>query len=358
MSSFDMEPVDEAQFEAFLEGRDELSTLLRKMPQPKARAEVDAAIFAYVAADLPAPTSVSTAGRETIEKNPPKAANQANFLQRWRVPLGLAASAMLAFPLLLLWQNGAFHQQKAEIAAEVEVAAASAPALEPQEKPAEAQTLPAAERAVQEVVLAPPVAATSVDKAAKPQTEVLAEKKAENDAASGKIAQESKGELALKAAREARNQAVALADQEARQIADARKQAENLEKQKIERELLAKADVEQFATAKKSKRGGNEEATSSYAGAAAPRAVAAAPAPAPAAPVMAAAAPPPPVAAAPASKSEAVAQPKAWLTLIEELLKANMQQEALEEWAKFRKTYPQFPVEPRLLEKIKLLQQK
>ncbi len=365
MSSFDMEPVDEAQFEAFLEGRDELSQLLRKMPQPKARPEIDASILAMVAADLPAPNLLVDSGKETIQKTPAKAANQASFIQRWRMPLGLAASAMLAFPLVLLWQNGAFQQERAEMEAERKIADASIAIRETPQRAVEAPMAAATGPGVSETVAAPPVVANSPQKpnqaaqtrAAREQAEKMAEK----EAAAKLMKEESRAEMALRAARDARSRAVEQADMAERQVADARRQAEDLEKQRSAREIVAQAEVDAGSSAKRAKRGGSEE---NYAGVAPSRAVAAAPPPM--APVAAAPMPAPAVVqSAPApqreevpSKNDAIAQPKAWLILIDELIKANMRQEALDEWAKFRKTYPQFPVDARLQEKIRQLQQK
>ena len=44
--------------------------------------------------------------------------------------------------------------------------------------------------------------------------------------------------------------------------------------------------------------------------------------------------------------------PKLWLALIEELLKADMRRDALEEWKNFRKAHPQYPVPDKLLKEL------
>lgn len=44
--------------------------------------------------------------------------------------------------------------------------------------------------------------------------------------------------------------------------------------------------------------------------------------------------------------------PKLWLALIEELLKADMRRDALEEWKNFRKVHPQYPVPDKLLKEL------
>ena len=88
-------------------------------------------------------------------------------------------------------------------------------------------------------------------------------------------------------------------------------------------------------------------------------AAAAAPAPAPAPALVAAApaAPAAPVAASPASATPAldVEKAKAWLKLIDELIKADMRRDALDEWERFRKDYPHYPVPEKLSAQIKAL---
>jgi hypothetical protein len=87
---------------------------------------------------------------------------------------------------------------------------------------------------------------------------------------------------------------------------------------------------------------------------------AAPPAPAPAA--SAASVLPPVMAVMPAHPAATEANPsnpekaKAWVALIDELLKADLRQDALAEWGRFRKVYPQYPVPGKLEARIKALQ--
>ncbi|KIF81686.1 hypothetical protein [Noviherbaspirillum autotrophicum] len=60
--------------------------------------------------------------------------------------------------------------------------------------------------------------------------------------------------------------------------------------------------------------------------------------------------------AAPPSPSSDPEKAKAWVALIEELLKADLRQDALTEWDKFRKAYPQYPVPGKLEAHIEALQ--
>lgn len=46
---------------------------------------------------------------------------------------------------------------------------------------------------------------------------------------------------------------------------------------------------------------------------------------------------------------------KAWLALIEEMLKVDLRQDALAEWEKFRKVYPNYPVPDKLAAQIRVL---
>ncbi len=74
-------------------------------------------------------------------------------------------------------------------------------------------------------------------------------------------------------------------------------------------------------------------------------------------PAAVAAAPAASVAAspAPAAPTVDVEKAKAWLKLIDELIKADMRRDALEEWERFRKDYPHYPVPEKLSAKIKAL---
>ncbi len=61
--------------------------------------------------------------------------------------------------------------------------------------------------------------------------------------------------------------------------------------------------------------------------------------------------------ASPASGANLAENPKAkaWLTLMDELIKADMEQNALEEWEKFHKAYSDYFVPEKLDAKIKAL---
>ncbi len=51
------------------------------------------------------------------------------------------------------------------------------------------------------------------------------------------------------------------------------------------------------------------------------------------------------------------ARAQAWLNVIDEMLKADLRQDALAEWVKFRQAYPDYPVPETLRARIKVLQE-
>ena len=59
---------------------------------------------------------------------------------------------------------------------------------------------------------------------------------------------------------------------------------------------------------------------------------------------------------APGTPADA-ARAQAWLNVIDEMLKAELRQDALAEWAKFRQAYPDYPVPEPLRARIKTAQE-
>lgn len=399
MSGFDMETVTDAELDAFLRGKDDLSALLRAVPQPKPAADAGAALLAMVEADLAEQEKPVSAANE--EEFAPGQTPSRPFFQRWRVSLALAASAFVVSALGVQWYK-TLHKEDAM----VEVAQASVPEVSavgtaPVDRPAagpesakpemkaapQADTRAAtaiaeqvaklektaqAERMEEKQVkaeaqvtskksveraeraLAQPSPGESKERTADslnksraaPAAEVLAQAPAADTAGAPSAAYSAKDGMRDAAnhqlgAERARQQA------EARQVADAKRQSE----------LLARAETEESARAAAAI-GKN-------------KLMAAPPAPAAGAAAPVAASPPIPVKTASAghtaaehaaSTAEAGAKTgseqraKAWLQLVDELIKAKMLDEALQEWAKFRKVYPQYPVAERLQEQIKQLQ--
>jgi hypothetical protein len=107
---------DDRELEAFLAGEDALSTLLRQTPQPAPPPELDARILAQA---------------RTALAQPPAAANDPvprPWLQRARMPLGLAATVVLGLSLTLRWDGWQDEQPAAVLADSVPAAPAAAPA--------------------------------------------------------------------------------------------------------------------------------------------------------------------------------------------------------------------------------------
>lgn len=416
MSGFEMKPVDEAQFDAFLQGRDELSQLLRLLPQPKPDANLDAAIFATISAQMPEQESLSETGLTGLDSAKisvlptNSAANESNlaktglgfgFFQRWAMPFGLAAGAMLVTSLLLMRFDK--ENQSTEVLAKAEIAAPAANKIViaqadsvramPADSSGKGKAAPMLEEKPS-IAAAPEEAASSAkllsDKInnrlpvrqaeetlamrddmrkkslsalpAKPVAEELAR-------AESTVASETKS-TAPTAEQFAFAHERARAAQEKLQIEDARRQAEAVA-QKAGRASgfaenragepqnglhaadteLAAAVVAQPDQATRARRMAKRPELASEARADSLVA---------AAPVVVAPAPTPVEVAAGAVKDESNpaqrAQAKSWLSLIEELLKAEMQQEALDEWLKFRKAYPYYPVKAVLQEKMQAMQ--
>lgn len=118
---------DDAEFEAFLHGKGELAELLRAVPQPSPPAELDAAVLA--AAETALATGSRAAANDAVI--PPAQSTPPSFIARWRWPLGLAASVVLMIPIFMLQWQGRFVP-------ETEMAAATpAPESMTQRAPAE-----------------------------------------------------------------------------------------------------------------------------------------------------------------------------------------------------------------------------
>ncbi|HJV76381.1 MAG TPA: hypothetical protein VJ654_19320 [Noviherbaspirillum sp.] len=300
MTSKDKDQFDD-EFEAFLHGRDDLSRRLQSLPQPEPPAELDAAILAKVEAELARDIANDSANDPAI---PGAAAHVLpGFLHRWRAPLAMAASVLFAFAALLRWQT------QSEDPAPLVVAQASTPAVE--------------EPLAQQPQAMPPVVQAGAGAGA-------------STPADGKA-------LATKPPKASHTE-IKPSPPEA-QIASAPDAAGD----PAPPIQIAQADTQESI----------------------PRAASTAPAPA-------AAMPPPatdrvPVPAAVLARPSATAntavnttasspnspnpeKAKAWVALIEELLKADLRQDALAEWEKFRKAYPQYPVPGKLEARIKALQ--
>lgn len=383
MTSKDKDQFDD-EFEAFLHGRDDLSRHLRSLPQPEPSAELDAAILASVEADLARTGPSRVAANDPAMPGAPK--HRPGFLTRWRAPVGMAASVLLTCLVVLRWQSQPDNPSSMMVAQAPQEAPRAPAAAAPQVAMAEqAQSQPASPSLKSEAADAhaaqrsdnfdgKQLAAKSSEKAERQQEKspsalqpdmqiagasagisenkpsareystgfkALAKESATPPAASSdmQIADASTARRAEPESRNAGNAAVVIGG-----AVSARADG-----YKIEPNRAASGSSFQIAQA---------DAPEARAKAASPPAPAAAPAkPAARMEAEAAATPAPvrPAAAITAAPVEHPEKAKAWLALIEELLKADLRQDALAEWEKFRKAYPQYPVPEKLETRIKAL---
>ncbi|MYN40856.1 hypothetical protein GTP55_15930 [Duganella sp. FT109W] len=342
MSNGDYNLQDDAALDELLAGRDDLSRQLAALAQPEASRQVNDAIMASIEAQLAQERAAQTvqqalAGEDAPAAQNPAAAEAVRVTQvaprqpaankaRWRAPAALAASLVGALLLALEWQRGDYAEQ-----AQMTTAA-------PEQKPV-ASTPQAAEPPAR-----PPAAPERVTMAAA--------------SASGHIASSPGAARPAPAPSASRAESV---DRSAPSLlADADKAPEP---------IAITPPAEQFLRARSS--------PIAKLAAAVPPPVASAPISAPLVAPLSYAAPPappaPPPTPAPAPVVAAATAPtivsvtgsarKAmspadtaraaeWLHVIDEMLKADLRQDAREEWRKFNLAYPDYPVPEQLARRM------
>jgi len=352
--------LQDAELDEFLAGRDDLSRQLAALAQPEAPKQVNDAIMASIEAQLAQEQAVptATAAARMTQVAPRPAANMA----RWRAPAALAASLVGVLLLTLEWQRDDYARQAQMTAAAPEQKpVASTPQTETQPEP------PALPSAAQELGT---IGTTSP---------------------SGQIAPSPSP------ARPAPAQSAPHAEPAAKLapslLADADKAPEP---------IIITPPAEQFLRARSARTANLAAAvpppvtsaplaapmspspatTLSYASRPAPPMQPAAPIALPAAPPAPPAPPPAPALAlapipAPATSATTVvaaataptlvtvtgsarkamspadtARAAEWLHVIDEMLKADLRQDAREEWRKFNLAYPDYPVPEQLAKRI------
>lgn len=107
MSTQDEINISDADFDAFLKGEGELSLMLRQLPQKQPSAELDDAILAKAKVELaktPEAPVVATVQSAPQAANDPvmpgKSKSSGGFVSRWRIPLGLVASLFVTVQLV------------------------------------------------------------------------------------------------------------------------------------------------------------------------------------------------------------------------------------------------------------------
>ena len=136
---------------------EELKALLASLPQPAPSGALDAAILADAEKALPQPVAANDSADGVLRTLPAK--KSPDDLQRWRIPLGLAAAVLLTVNLIGVDWFGSKPAQFPVVGEPVTqaVAPAAAPVIAPAAAPAtEFAPLPAAPRAAAKPAPPPP----------------------------------------------------------------------------------------------------------------------------------------------------------------------------------------------------------
>lgn len=118
--TFRNDDMQDAELEDFLQGKGELASLLRDLPQAQPSAELDAAIIAQaeraLAASTPAiPTTTAPAANDAT--GPEGHGKPPSFLWRWKLPLSLAASILFAIPVVMQQNQQPYSNEPVIVAA-------------------------------------------------------------------------------------------------------------------------------------------------------------------------------------------------------------------------------------------------
>lgn len=333
----------EADFADFLQGKGELSSLLQALPQPAPAAELDQKILAATRAALQ---------REAASRTPTAANDPApavSPIRRWRIPIGIAASLVLTLTVTLQMQQ--HHADEVTVQAEMlerteRPAPAAAPAA-PEPTPTAAADAPI----VAEPVAAPP---RQAKKAAQPSNHDLAAGAGDSQLLAKR--QQAETAAASRANAKAAERRVAQA-QVTEQEKLAHEQRPSMAKEK---RALDKTEQETTALQAKAEQMAAESAKRVTEPATEPAKPVAPAAPPPQPARMAAAGPAPaarmaPNIAASSSVASDAGSERDYLARIEQALKQGRQRAALEEWERFRRIYPAYPVPPELQKQIEAL---
>ncbi|MGZ3158970.1 MAG: hypothetical protein ACXU7H_07795 [Burkholderiaceae bacterium] len=319
---------EEEAFDDFLQGRGELVKQLKALSQLTPSAALDAAILASAkAAVSQAERSKQTAANDPVSPRKP------GFVTRFRLPLAMAASLMLAVLVAVQW-----HAQP-ESSAPIQVA--QAPAPEP--TPTPASELPQLAQADMQAKTLSDTASRNAPAAAPTMS---AAKPSGMVADSRALTSEKKTSTQIAAnaaANDAAKSAAARADAAPTQLAQADTSQLKFKSMAMQEERVAAAPAPAVPPAATS------AAAPSVAGNLAKESARAAP------PPVAVQAFSPQTTVASLARTDSQEKQKAWLARIEEMIKADSRKEALAEWEKFEKAYPDYPVSEKLKAQIKAL---
>jgi hypothetical protein len=334
---------DDAEFALFLQGSGELASKLKGVDIPGPSAELDTAILARIEQAL-----AQEAAAKSVAANDPVVPGvrpsdypTSKWITRWRVPLGLAAGLFLGVLLHRSFQS----ESPVESVARLSRASQPAPIVAQQMAPAPpmAAELPA----IASADLAAP--APVPRKVSPPENRRDMSAGAEATPAELSAAMPAPADIVVASPIVARSAAPKV---EAAPIVA----SDSVQRVEITGSTVRRADVEtaspvQVIIAQDIMNSPVTQSGASSGYSSGERGVAqrfSGPAPVAAAPS---------VAAKPAPQPMAIQKsPQEWLVLIEENLKVGWNDEAVENWDKFRKAYPDYPVRDGLKEKISALQ--
>lgn len=326
MTSSDQKMHDD-ELDEFLAGRDALSRQLAALPQPASPKRVDDAVMAAITARLAqeqaaseaarsAPQGIAPAQAAEITQVAPRRTTAAN-MRRWRAPAALAASLVGALLLTMEWQRGDYYVQPAPADAPEPTRATTTP----QPKPAPA----AKERSLQSAEPTTPTAPATAPPVAKPRPLAPANPAPQAPSVTNP---------AIPALAESADKAI-------------QPQAEVMAVDR--RSSVAAPFIALPAPAPPAPPAPSAPLSFAARATSVPPGQIIAPAPP---------APPAPAAitvtgsarkAAPAADDARVAD---WLNVINEMLKAGLHKDAIDEWRKFRVAYPDYPVPEELARQI------
>lgn len=340
--------MDDAEFDAFLKGEGDLSARLQALAQPSPSAELDAAILARATVDAaraPRPAAANDAGAA----NAPTP-HLGRLSWRWRVPAGIAATVLVGVVANQSWRANeaaqveamAVHEPPAEVAMvqPIQEKAAELPpaAVVVEAKPAPKVNAPAmaAPAAAGAVAQSPPPPPPQLDLMRPAPAPVVA-------------APEVDAELRDKKAAYAEKQSLDYTRSESKMKRESLEKSSNvmggLKRDEAQQEQASTAQVQAQiqARAQYQPPAPVQSQTQTQVQAPAPAAVS---------PRSRFAGD---TAIQPPSKGIAVVTAPMQLELIEAMLKSGMKREALEEWKRFRATYPDYPVSQATQDQIKAI---
>ncbi|WP_174998939.1 hypothetical protein [Rugamonas aquatica] len=160
--------IEDAEFEDFLKGQGDLSRQLQGLPQPSVPEALSAAILARAAADLADGARPGVSANDAVHDGAPAAPPARHYLRRARMPLGLAASVVLALFVVRGLMPQAFAPEVRQAGVIQESPSPAAKMAEVAPPAGEAAAVAATVAAAEPAPPPPPSAASAPVRAAKP----------------------------------------------------------------------------------------------------------------------------------------------------------------------------------------------